>query len=498
MTTTPAAGRTATGARPDLLFPAEPHTRAIAGELYRHARDLPLICPHGHVDPRLLADDLPFPDPAHLIVVPDHYLTRMLLSQGVAPERLGVPVLDPAAGDRRLADSPLGVAGGVETDPRAIWQLFADHWHLFRGTPSRLWLELVLTEVFDVPVPFGPATAQQVYDLVQEKLATPEFRPRALFERFGIEVLATTESPVDDLSVHARLAEVGWGGPGGRVITTFRPDDLVDVQWPGWAARVARLGELTGQDTTTFTGYLDALRRRRADFRAAGATSTDHGHPSALTVALTDVEASRLFERGLRGEADAAEAELFRGHMLLRFAEMSVEDGLVMQLHPGAVRNHNSWLYTRHGRDVGGDIPSATEYVRALRPLLERFGNDPRLRLVLYTLDETTFTRELAPLAGGYPAVYLGAPWWFLDSPEGLRRFRETATESAGYYNTAGFVDDTRAFCSIPARHDVARRVDAAHLANLVVQHRLSLDEAAETIADLAYRLPKRVFRLER
>ncbi len=457
----------------DQLLPAEPGIRAIARELYRHARDLPLISPHGHVDPAILADDRPFPDPARLIVVPDHYVTRMLASQGIAPHELGVPTVD---------GSP------TQTDGRTIWRLLAANWHLFRGTPSRLWTERVLADVFGVTVPLRPDTADLVYDLLAERLDDPAFRPRALFERFNLEVLATTESPLSDLAAHAKLEADGWGGPGGRVITTFRPDDVVDFEWPGWAGRIEQLG------VTTFPQFLQRLRERRQAFIAAGATSSDHGHPTAATLALSPAHAAALFNKALTGKADSRDAERFRAHMLVEFARMSVEDGLVMQLHPGAVRNHNTALFARHGRDVGGDIPSPTEYVRSLKPLLDAFGTDPRFRVVLYTLDETVFTRELAPLAGGYPAVFLGAPWWFLDSPEGLRRFRETVTETAGFANTAGFVDDTRAFCSIPVRHDVARRVDAGFLARLVAEHRLPLDEAAETIADLAYHLPRRVY----
>jgi glucuronate isomerase len=466
----------------DLLFPSDPTQRAIARELFALAAPQPLISPHGHVDPAILADDAPFPDPARLVIVPDHYLTRMLLSQGVPPARLGVPT--------RTGEP-------VEADGRAIWRTFAAHWHLFRGTPSRLWLERTFQNVFDVDTPLRPETADEVYDAIAARLAEPDFRPRALFERFGIEVLATTESPTDDLAPHAALAADGWGGPGGRVITTFRPDNVVDPDFDGWGRNVARLGELTGEDTRGFSGYLAALRRRREDFVKAGATSSDHGHPTADTAPLTTAEAAAIFSRSLAGNASAAEAEAFRSHMLFEFARMSLDDGLVMQLHPGAVRNHNRWLHATHGRDRGGDIPQRTDYVEALRPLLEAFGNDPRLTLVVYTLDETSFSRELAPLAGGYPALYLGAPWWFLDAPEALHRFRAAVTETAGFYNTAGFVDDTRAFCSIPVRHEVARRVDAAFLAQLVAEHRLPLEEAAETIVDLAYRLPKRIFKLE-
>ena len=466
---------------PDLLFPAEPTQRAIARELYGHARDLPLICPHGHVDPGLLAMDEPFGDPARLLVVPDHYLTRMLLSQGVPPARLGVPT---------VTGEP------VETDGRAIWRRFAEHWHLFRGTPSRLWLTQTLADVFAVRTDLGSGTADEIYDALVARLAEPAFPPRALFTRINIEVQATTESPPHHLAHHARLAADGWGGPGGRVITTFRPDNVTDLEFDGWLANIARLGDLTGEDTGGYPGYLAALRSRRAAFIAAGATCSDHGHPTARTLTLEPKEAAGIYERGLRGTADAADAEAFRAHMLMEFARMSIEDGLVMQLHPGAVRNHNRDLHRRHGRDVGGDVPPTTEYVHALLPLLEAYGNDPRLRLVVHTLDESSFSRELAPLAGGYPALFLGAPWWFLDAPEALRRFREAVTETAGFYNTAGFVDDTRAYCSIPVRHDVARRVDAAFLARLVAEHRLPLDEAAETIADLAYHLPRRVYRI--
>jgi glucuronate isomerase len=467
---------------PDPSFAVDARQAAVARELYAAARDLPLISPHGHVDPRLLADDEPFGDPARLLVVPDHYVTRMLLSQGIAPDRLGVP---------RRDGEP------VETDGRTIWRLLAANWHLFRGTPSRLWLEQTFATVFGISAPLRRDTADEIYDAIAARLAEPEFRPRALFERFGIEVLATTESPADDLAQHAKLAADGWGGPGGRVISTFRPDDVVDMDRPDWRSSVERMGSLAGVNIRTYHDYLVALQARREAFIAAGTTSSDHGHPTALTLKLDKSDAARLFDKGLRGEATAGDAEAFRANMLFEFAGMSIDDGLVMQLHPGAVRDHNRLLFHRHGRDVGGDIPQATDYVHALGPLLQAYGMNPHLRLVLYTLDEDAFSRELAPLAGGYPAVFLGAPWWFLDTPDAMRRFREAVTDAAGFYNTAGFVDDTRAFCSIPVRHDIARRSDAAYLASLVVQNRLPIDEAAETMADLAYHLPRRIFRLD-
>jgi glucuronate isomerase len=182
--------------------------------------------------------------------------------------------------------------------------------------------------------------------------------------------------------------------------------------------------------------------------------------------------------------------------MLVEMARMSLEDGLVMQIHPGSYRNHNRGLFERFGRDKGADIPMQTDYVNSLRPLLQRYGNEPDLTVILFTLDETVYSRELAPLAGHYPILKLGPPWWFHDSPEGMRRFREQVTETAGFYNTVGFNDDTRAFLSIPARHDVARRMDCSFLAKLVVEHRLPEDEAHEVARDLAYNLAKAAYKL--
>jgi glucuronate isomerase len=469
---------------PDRLFPADPGLRALARRLYETVRGLPLISPHGHVDPALLADDRPLPDPVALFVAPDHYLTRMLYSQGIGPEQLGVPDRD----------------GTVHVTPRDAWRTFCQNWHLFRGTPSRMWLEQALTDVFGVTTRPGPQTADQLYDELTGRLAAPECRPRALFGKFGLEVLATTDSPLDSLEHHAKLAADGWGR---RVIPTFRPDAVTDPDRPDWAESVARLGELTGEDTGTYAGLVAALERRREDFRRAGATATDHGHPTAATADLDPAEAARLYDRLLRAPGrpggsgpDPGDAELFRAQLLTESARMSIDDGLVMQLHPGSVRDHDRYLYERFGRDSGGDIPAATDYVHALRPLLGRYGDDTRLRLVLFTLDESAYSRELAPLAGVYPSVYLGPAWWFYDSPEGMRRYRELTTETAGFYNTVGFTDDTRAFPSIPVRHDVARRVDCAFLARLVAEQRLPFDEAAETARDLAYELPKRAYRL--
>lgn len=466
---------------PDRLFPAERETRAVARALYASVKDLPIISPHGHTDPAWFAEDAPFANPADLLIVPDHYVFRMLYSQGVALEDLGV----------RPVEGTNGRA--VETDPRAIWRRFAAHYPLFCGTPSRIWHDWVYREVFGLEVRLTPQTADLYYDRIAERLAQPAFRPRALFERFGIEVIATTEGALDDLRHHQKLHADGWGK---KVITAFRPDQVLDPEFEGFAANIGQLGALTGEDAFSYAGYLRALAARRAFFKAMGATSTDHGHPSAMTADLSLAAAERLFARALSGEISAEEAELFRGHMLCEMARMSLDDGLVMQIHPGSLRNHNQHVFARFGRDKGADIPTRTDYVRALRPLLNKYGNEPGLRIIVFTLDETSYARELAPLAGHYPALKLGPAWWFPDSPEGMRRFREQTTETAGFYNTVGFNDDTRAFLSIPARHDVARRMDCGFLAKLVVEHRLEEDEAFVLAHDLSYRLAKEAYRL--
>jgi glucuronate isomerase len=461
----------------DRLFPADPAACVVARRLYDHVKALPIVSPHGHTDPRWYAENAPFPDPARLFVVPDHYVFRMLYSQGVPLEDLGIPSRD----------------GAVETDPRAIWRRFAERYHLFRGTPTRLWLDHAFATLFGFERRLSAETADHYYDTIAAALAKPEFRPRALFERFNIEVIATTESPLDELRWHATIRQSDWPG---RVITAYRPDPVVDPDFQGFRDNVARLGELTGENTATWTGYLAAHRKRRAFFRSFGATATDHGHPTARTADLPPPAADALFGRVTRGHPSAEDAELFRAQMLTEMARMSLDDGLVLQIHPGSFRNHNPALLARFGRDMGADIPTATDYVHALKPLLDRFGNEPGLTVILFTLDETSYGRELAPLAGHYPALRLGPPWWFYDSPEGMRRFRELTTETAGFSNTVGFNDDTRAFPSIPARHDVARRVDCGYLADLVVTHRLDEDEAHEVAHDLAYGLAKKAYKL--
>ncbi len=463
---------------PDRLFPVEERSRELARALFESVARAPIVSPHGHTDPRWFAEDTAFPGPAELFVIPDHYVFRMLHSQGVPLEALGVPRAD---------------GGPVETDGRAIWRLFAAHYHLFRGTPSRLWLDHAFQEVFGLGDRFGPGTADAFYDAIDACLKRPEFRPRALFERFNMEVIATTEGPLDDLKWHDMIRRSGWPG---RVITTYRPDQVTDPDFAGFAENIEQFCSLAGQTSTSWGAYLDAHRARRAYFRDHGATATDHGHPSARTENLSPVEAEALYNRVLSGRAGAEERDAFRGQMLTEMAKMSVEDGMVMQIHPGSSRNHSGRVLARFGRDKGYDIPTRTDYVRALKPMLDVVGEEPGLTVILFTLDESSYARELAPLAGVYPCLRLGPPWWFHDSAEGMMRFRQMVTETAGFYNTVGFNDDTRAFCSIPARHDVARRVDAAFLATLVATGRLAEDEAFEVMEDLAHRLARQAYRL--
>ena len=463
---------------PDRLFPSDPVQRAIARRLFELARPLPILSPHGHTNPAWFAANRGFCNPSETLIRPDHYVFRMLYSQGISLQTLGICRVD---------------GGGPVAEPRAAWRLLADNYRLFRGTPSGYWLDYVFHFVFGIDEKLCSQNADEYYDRIDAALRADEFRPRALFERFNIEVLATTESPLDTLEHHRIIRDSDWEG---RVISTFRSDPLVDPDFDGFADNLHTLSNLTGLDCGDYRAYLDALRQRRAFFKSMGATSTDHGHPSAATANLAPREASELFQRVRRGGASAEDAERFRAHMLLVMAEMSLDDGLVMQIHPGSFRNHNRRLLAEYGPDMGADIPLPTNYVKDLKPLLDRFGNEADLSLIVFTLDESSYSRELAPLAGHYPILKLGPPWWFHDSPEGMLRMRRATHETAGFYNLAGFNDDTRAFLSIPARHDMARRMDCAHLAELVASHRLDEDEAGELIVDLSYNLAKTAYRL--
>lgn len=462
----------------DRFFDSDPSVRYVARALYDETRELPLICPHGHVDPALLAENSPFPEPTALLIIPDHYILRMLYSRGVPLESLGIPTRD---------GTP------VEADPRKIWQCFAEHYYLFRGTPTGAWLDHELHDLFEVQVKLDGGSADYVYDQIAERLAQSEFRPRALFDRFNIEVLATTDKASDPLDAHRAIRDGEWNR---RVIPTFRPDAVFRIASPDWHAELHALAAAHGGSISDFPSFIGALEERRRYFKSLGAAATDHAVVEPYTARLAPDEAQEIFRRALDGDANAADQRCFEAHMLVEMARMSVDDGLVMQLHPGAHRDHNHLVAQRFGPDKGADIPVATEYTRNLSELLNAFGNDPRLTLVVFTLDESAYTRELAPLAGHYPAMRLGPPWWFHDSIEGMTRYRHQVTETAGIYNTAGFNDDTRAFCSIPARHDLSRRVDANYLGRLVARHIIDIDDARVLARAMAYELARDTYRL--
>lgn len=463
---------------PDRLFPAEPSTRAIARELHSSVADLPIISPHSHVPPEWIAEDIPFTDPTSLLLTPDHYVLRLLHASG----------LD-------LADFGRGRPSGEplpEAQSRAAFRQFCAHWPVFRGTPMRYWFEAQAVDIFGVRVRPSEETADQIYDTIQAWIDLPGSRPRALMEQFDIEVLATTDAPLDDLRYHSALREEGYAR---RVLPTFRPDRFLEPALPDWNDLVDELGELTGIDVDTYAGFVAALENRRAYFKERGAVSTDHSHADLGTIVLSSAEAERLYHEARDDRLSPEECAVLRRGLVTEMARMACDDGLTMTLHPAVYRNHHADTFKRFGADVGADIPIAVEATRALQPMLSAYGTHPNFKIVLFTMDETIFSRELAPLAGFYPSVYLGVPWWFLDSPDAIKRFRN-ATETAGYTRSSGFIDDTRAFCSIPARHDMSRRLDAAHLAELVVEHRLDADEAAETLHDLVAVNPREVFRL--
>jgi len=463
---------------PNRLFPVDKRTRSVAKLLYNEVCKLPIISPHGHCDPRWFSENEKFPDPSQLFVTPDHYIFRMLVSHGYSLGELGIN------SSRKNTDRPR---------PRDIWKIFSDNYYLFRGTPSEIWLNYSFEKVFGISKPLNSETGEFYFDFLQDRLNEPDFLPRALFDRFNIEILATTDSAISNLEYHDEINDCVWDG---KIIPTYRPDNVVDPELANFKANLKKLSELSGEDTFSWSGYLAAHRARRSFFKKMGATATDHGHPSARTENLSKSEAEKLFKVILAENFSAEEADIFRGQMLTEMAKMSCEDGLVMQIHSGSRRNHSKEIFNHFGLDKGFDIPGRTDYVTALKPLLDEFGLNKDLTIILFTLDETTYSRELAPMAGVYPALKLGPPWWFFDSYEGIKRFRESTTETCGFYNTVGFNDDTRAFCSIPARHDVARRVDCAYLAELVCTGRLRENEANEVAYDLAYGLAKSAYKL--
>ena len=460
------------------LFPIDPSTRNIAKKLYKEICKMPIISPHGHTEARWFAENKPFKNPTELFVTPDHYVFRMLFSQGIDLSELGLSSIENNVSIKK---------------PRDVWRTFAKNYFLFRGTPTRIWLDYVFENLFDLKETLNKNNSDLYYDVIDEKLKQKNFLPRNLFNQFNIEILCTTESPLDDLKWHKQIIESDWNG---RVISAYRPDNVIDPESNDFAENVEKFGEINSENSTSYSGYLAAHFKSREYFKSLGATSTDHGHPTANTFSLSKQEINSLFDKSLRGKLDKNQCEVFRGHMLLEMARMSVEDGLVMQLHPGSFRGHSPEILKLYGKDKGFDIPQPTNYVYALKPLLDELGLNKKFKMILFTLDESTLTREIAPLCGVYPCLNIGPPWWFFDSVEGMTRFRRSVTETAGFYNTVGFNDDTRAFCSIPARHDMSRRVDCAYLSELISAGQIKEEEGHELAYELSYGLAKKAYNL--
>ena len=460
------------------LFPIDPSTRNIAKKLYKEIREMPIISPHGHTEARWFAENKPFKNPTELFVTPDHYVFRMLFSQGIDLSELGLSSTENNVSIKK---------------PRDVWRTFAKNYFLFRGTPTRIWLDYVFENLFDLKETLNKNNSDLYYDVIDEKLKQKNFLPRNLFNQFNIEILCTTESPLDDLKWHKQIIESDWNG---RVISAYRPDNVIDPESNDFAENVEKFGEINSENSISYSSYLSAHFKSREYFKSLGATSTDHGHPTANTFSLSKQEINSLFDKSLRGKLDKNQCEVFRGHMLLEMARMSVEDGLVMQLHPGSFRGHSPEILKLYGKDKGFDIPQPTNYVYALKPLLDELGLNKKFKMILFTLDESTLTREIAPLCGVYPCLNIGPPWWFFDSVEGMTRFRRSVTETAGFYNTVGFNDDTRAFCSIPARHDMSRRVDCAYLSELISAGQIKEEEGHELAYELSYGLAKKAYNL--
>ena len=462
----------------DFLFPSDEKTKTFARSLYQIVEELPLVSPHGHCDPLWFSKNENFTDPTQLLIIPDHYIFRMMVSQGISLESIGIPPKN---------------SSSYERDPIKIWQIFADNYYLFRGTPTAMWLDQTFKHVFEITDPLNSSNSLTFYHHIAKKLQEPLFKPRALFEQFKIETLATTDSALDNLENHKFIIDSNWNG---NILPTYRPDSIIDPETKNFTNNLKRLEELTGEDVSSWNGYLAAHASRRAFFIKHGAKASDHGHFTPKTFNLPREKASNLYNAIYSGNFSKKQAIMFKGQMMTEMAKMSIDDGLVMQLHTGSKRNHSSMIFNRFGSDKGFDIPKSIDYVTGLQPLLECVGLNNKITIIVFTLDESTYSRELAPLAGVYPALKLGPPWWFFDSFEGIKRFRETTTETCGFYNTVGFNDDTRGFCSIPARHDFARRCDCSYLAHLVATGRLRINEAEELAEDLSYNLCKKAYNL--
>lgn len=452
----------------------------IAQDLFESVGELPLICPHGHVPPQLFStENEKFDNPAELFITSDHYVLRMLLSQGVRCQDLGI---------QGVSDESYISA------PEQIWQIFCDHYHLFDGTPTGLWIENILAMVFGIMKKPDSENAIELYQQMAQSLRSASFNLRKLFQKFNIEVLCTTDDVTDSLNVHQEISQAGWQG---RILPTLRMDRVVDIQHPTWPDHIQALSSFTHQEIVDYRSFIWAIEKRRTDYQALGCKASDLSLKTPYTCQLSNQKSEEFFQLGLKKQITDDEALQFKGQLILELARMSAEDGMVMQLRAGIYRNHSPGIFQELGPDMGFDIPVKVEWTQNLKPLLDAYGMDTNLCLILFTLDESNYARELAPIAGAYPAIKLGPPWWFNDSPQGIRRYFDSVMETAGFENTVGFNDDARNFLSIPARHDLWRRISALWLADLVQNGQLSGSDARKRMADLAYGLAKSGYRLD-
>lgn len=457
---------------PYRLLGTHPEQTKLAYEHLKEAASYPLICPHSHVNPALFSDSQgSFPNPVEMFVRRDVRVLSQLHSQGVRLE----PFLDP------------------NRDPEEVWRMFARHYRLFWGTSTALWLEQQLETVFAISEALDESSADHIYQTLVARIAQPEYRPRAVLERLKIEILCTTASATDPLLHYRTLSQGAWAG---RVLPVFRPDKLLWTAHPDWLPELHKLAAQTSGPITRMRAFLDALRQRRHEFKRLGCVATDHGCERPYTERLSSKAADDLFSLALKGKITIAESIRLQGHLLIEMAKMSLEDGLVMQIHTGSYQDHNGELLVRFGPNKGADLPLATEFTSNLKPLLGVVGNEPAMKLVLFSLDETAYGRDLGPLAGHYPAVFVGAPWSFHNGPKGLMRYFDQVVETAGLCNTAGFQDHARSVGTLAARHDLWRRIACRWLANLELEGRLSHAQARSMLGDLANGRARKVYGL--
>ncbi len=463
MTSLRAPLRATTICHADRLFPADLSTRMLARRLYESVRGLPLVCSGVVADPSWFAENPALPDPAQVFVQSDRQVWAILRGHGVAPGQLGV------------ADDGASIAG----DPASVWKVFAANYHAFRGTPTRLWHDHAFSTLFGLNERLSADNSDRFYTRVAECLAKPEFRPRALFQRFNIELLSALATPFDSLDPYLAAR----GSLKGRLVPTYCPDRLVDANNPGFITALDRFAELTSTDAWTWKGYLDAHRQRRAQFKSAGALAISQFALAARTADLPAEDAEKLFAKIVSRDFSPAEGDLFRAQMATEMARMSLDDGLVLQLH----------LDTPPVHDPEQKVPPPMPSVDGLLPLLQRFRGEPGLRVVACQDGLSAQADELARLASEYACLFVSAGG--SGGSEPMRRFRAMSFQNAAFYKTLNALQGQR-FIALAALTDAIRRLDCAFLAEFVVAHRLDEDEAHAMAKDVAYGISKKVYHL--